>query len=198
MEIIFATQNKHKAEELRLILPGHRIYTPDDIGVDFDYEETGNSFLENSMGKAKALYGITRKAVIADDSGLSVPALNGEPGIYSARYGMEEKGRMLEAEERNLYLLDKMKEIRNREAYFVCCMTLILSPERFFTVQETMEGIIASEPAGVNGFGYDPLFFLPGYGKTVAEIPEEEKNRISHRGRAGRRIAAILDSLEQN
>ncbi len=198
MEIIFATQNKHKAEELRLILPGHIIYTPDDIGIDFDYEETGNSFLENSMGKAMALYKTTRKAVIADDSGLSVPALNGEPGIYSARYGMKEKGRMLEAEERNLYLLDKMKDIRNREAYFVCCMTLILSPERFFTVQETMDGTIASKPAGVHGFGYDPLFFLPEYGKTVAEIPEEEKNRISHRGRAGKRIAAILKSMEQN
>lgn len=196
MKILIATQNKHKVGELQYILKDHILVTPGEMGIPFDFEETGSSFFENSYGKAMELYKSAGLPVIADDSGLVVPALGGEPGIYSARYGASEKGKNLEAPERNEYLLNKMNGITNREAFFVCCMTLILTENRFFSAQETMEGIIASEPSGVHGFGYDPLFYLPEYGKTVAQIPEEEKNRISHRGRAGRRINVLLKELE--
>ena len=149
------------------------------------------------MGKAFALLKKSDRPVIADDSGLVVPALNGEPGIYSARYGSKEKHRKLDTPARNRYLLERMEGITDRRAFFVCCMVLAVSEERFFVAQETLRGEITYAPRGENGFGYDPLFFLPEYGKTVAELPEDEKNSISHRGVAGLRIKAIIESLEQ-
>ncbi len=197
MEILIATQNRHKVEELQVILNDHKLLTPRDAGIDFDFEETGTSFFENSYGKAMELFGQTGKPVLADDSGLVVPALNGEPGIYSARYGAKKDGTNLAAAERNSYLLEKMEGISSRKAFFVCSMTLVLSAERFFNIQETLNGEIAEQPAGTHGFGYDPLFFLSEYGKTVAELPENEKNRISHRGRAGIRMKALLKNLEE-
>ncbi len=197
MKILIATQNMHKMEELQLILKKHKLVLPSDIGIDFDFEETGTSFFENSFGKAMSLFNITGQPVLADDSGLNIPALNGEPGIHSARYGAKEDGIILDASERNSYLLDKMEGIKDRSAFFTCCMTLILNPYRFFTIQETMEGSITFKPSGTNGFGYDPLFYLKEYGITVAELPEEKKNRISHRGKAGRRMAALLKTIEE-
>ena len=197
MEILIATQNSHKVEELQAILGEHKLLTPRDAGIDFSFEEKGTSFLENSLGKAMELFRQAGRPVLADDSGLVIPALNGEPGIYSARYGSGDLEKNLEAPERNRYLLGKMEGMTNREAFFVCSMTLVLSSERFFIVQETLNGEIAEHPSGTHGFGYDPLFFLPEYGKTVAEIPEKEKNRISHRGRAGLRMKALLKSLEE-
>ncbi len=197
MKIIIATQNRHKVEELQSILSGHQLLTPEEAGVDYSFEETGSTFFENSFGKAMELYRITGEPVLADDSGLVVPALGGEPGIYSARYGAAEDGKNLEAPERNRYLLSKMEGIKDRRAFFVCSMTLILTPERFFNIQETLNGKIAEGPSGTHGFGYDPLFFLPEYGKTVAELAEDEKNRISHRGRAGIRMKALLKNLEE-
>lgn len=197
MEILIATQNKHKVEELKVILNDHKLLTPPDAGIDFNFDETGTSFFENSYGKAMELFRQTGNPVLADDSGLVVPALGGEPGIYSARYGAPEKGKNLEALERNRYLLEKMEGISSREAFFVCSMTLVLSAERFFNIQETLDGEIAEQPAGTHGFGYDPLFFLSEYGKTVSELPENEKNRISHRGRAGIRMKALLKNLEE-
>ncbi len=197
MEILAATQNKHKLKELQQILPEHLIVSPADLKIDFNFEETGSTFLENSMGKAFALYNLTGQPVLADDSGLSIPALHGEPGIYSARYGSKPDGKILEAEERNAYLIKKMEGISDRRAFFTCCMTLVLHTNRFFTVQEIMEGSIIYKPVGKHGFGYDPLFYLKEYGKTAAELSESEKNKISHRGTAGKRIAALLKSLEE-
>jgi XTP/dITP diphosphohydrolase len=195
MEIILASGNRHKLYELKEILKDHTLLLPEDMGIDFDFEETGNTFLENSMGKAFALYKQINRPVLADDSGLNVHALNGEPGIYSARYGAV-NGIELEASERNLFLLNKLKDVDDLSAEFICCMTLVLENNRFFTAQESFRGEITRESTGVNGFGYDPIFFLPEYGKTAAELPESEKNKISHRGKAGMRIAKILEGLK--
>ena len=192
MEIIIATGNRHKLLELQDILKNHTLLLPKDIGIDFNFEETGDSFLENSKGKAFALFNQINRPVLADDSGLSVNALNGEPGIYSARYGST-GGIELEARARNLFLLDKLKGIKDLSAEFICCMTLVMDTNRFFVVQESFKGEITPNATGINGFGYDPVFYLPQYGKTVAELPEKDKNKISHRGKAGYRIARLLE-----
>lgn len=193
MEIILASGNRHKLFELREILKGHTILLPEDIGIDFDFEETESNYLGNSYGKAYALFDQIDRPVLADDSGLNVAALNGAPGIYSARYGSK-NGILLEAPERNLFLLKQLKGMDDLSAEFICCMTLILQKNRFFVAQESFKGEITKNSTGVNGFGYDPVFYLPEYGKTVAELPEEEKNKISHRGKAGYRIAGLLES----
>jgi len=201
MEILLATGNPHKKEELSRILHPHTLLIPSDLGISFDADETGSTYLENALIKARTLAGSTgnRMPVLADDSGLSVPALGGAPGVYSARYGSEESDRELEASERNQLLLRNMADFRkgDRGAFFVCCMVLILDDFRVFTAQETFGGMIAEEPFGEGGFGYDPIFHLPQRGCTVAELDAGEKDRISHRGRAGLRIKAVLDSLEE-
>ncbi len=197
MEILVATENTHKMEELSVIFDGHTLLTPKTKGIDYSFEETGETFLANAYGKAMALYEQAEEPVIADDSGLVVPALGGEPGVYSARYGSPGGGVKLDTPARNQYLLDKMEGLGDRRAFFVCCMVLVLSPERFFVAQETLPGEIIHAPRGTNGFGYDPLFYLADYQKTVAELPESEKNKISHRGRAGVRLQAVLESLTE-
>ncbi len=194
MELLLATNNQHKKHELSQILSGHKIITPDEIGIDFDCDETGTTFLANSLLKAETLFKLAGRPIIADDSGLCVDSLGGEPGIYSARYGSS-GGPDLSSEDRNLYLLDKMKHLETtaeRTAHFVCCMSLIIDEYRVYTVQESVDGSITFEPAGCGGFGYDPVFFLPRYGMTVAEIGEAEKNKISHRGRAASRLAKLI------
>lgn len=196
MDIVLATGNLHKKEELQEILKGHKILLPGDLNARFDCEENGESYLDNALIKAKALYKVVGRPVVADDSGISVPALGGAPGVYSARYGSEEAGRILESPERNAYLLKKMENITDRRAFFVCSMVLMLDEYRIYTVQETFSGEIGHEPFGGGGFGYDPLFYLQEYGKTVAQLPAEEKNRISHRGKAGAGIKAIMDRLD--
>ncbi len=192
---LLATNNEHKRFELQNILTGITLKTPAEEGIDFDCDETGSTFLENSMLKARTLYELTGKPVIADDSGLCVKGLDGEPGIYSARYGSPEGGPDLESPERNAFLLKNMEGLigaEQRAATFVCCMSAIINDYRIYTVQETMEGYIAEKPYGAGGFGYDPVFFLPEYNKTVAELPEGEKNKISHRGRAARQLEKLL------
>jgi len=196
MEILLATENMHKVEELRAIFSGDTLVTPKERGIDYYFEETGTTYFENAYGKAKTLYDSHELPVISDDSGLSVPALGGAPGIYSSRYGAPEAGKKLETKERNRYLLSKMEGLEQREAFFVSCMVLILSEYRFFVAQETVHGIITEEPRGEGGFGYDPLFYLPSHDCTVAELPEEEKNRISHRAKAGARLRRLLSERE--
>ena len=173
MKLILATGNPHKKEELSRILAPHRILIPSDIGVNFDAEEIGTTYLENALIKARALTEAAGgRPVLADDSGISVPALGGAPGIYSARYGSEDTGRELEAPERNDFLLRNMAHLtgNGRRAFFVCCMALILDEYRIFTAQETFGGFIADEPFGSGGFGYDPIFHLPDRDCTVAEL----------------------------
>ena len=212
MTVLLATNNDHKRRELAQILTGHHVSLPREIGIDFSFEESGTTFLENALGKARALYDLLPAAkdlaivaddlailaddlaILADDSGLCVDALGGAPGIYSARYGSHDNGvTELPAGERNSRLLGELGDAIDREAHFVCCMVALFSADRYAVVQETFEGRIAREPSGGGGFGYDPIFFLPERGVTVAELPDDEKNRISHRGKAARGIAAILN-----
>jgi XTP/dITP diphosphohydrolase len=194
MTIWFATGNAHKRTELAAILAPHEVRIPRDAGLDFDPEETGATFLDNALIKARALFDLVRAPVVADDSGLCVDALGGRPGVLSARYGSE-NGAKLEAAERNALLLREVGEARDRKARFVCAMVLLLSHDRFFVVQETLEGQLIHGERGSGGFGYDPVLYLPERGLTVAELSDEEKNAVSHRGKAGARIAAFLETL---
>ncbi len=195
MIVYLATNNPHKVEELSPLLPGVEFRLPRDAGVAFDPVEDGADFLANSLIKARALYALVRTPVLADDSGLCVDALGGEPGIHSARYGQVEGGAKLEAAERNALLLARMAGRADRTCRFVCCLTLVLSGERQFSAQETCEGVLLESPRGSGGFGYDPVVFLPELGRSVAELSMEEKARVSHRGRAARRMAALLADL---
>ena len=194
MHIYLASGNRHKQEEFAAILKDHRISIPSDAGIVFDPEETGKTFLENALLKARVLYESVKSPVIADDSGLCIDALGGEPGIYSARYGMKD-GVQLEAQERNRLVLHRMEGVKNRSCRFVCCIVVMLDAHRFFTVQETCEGVIAISAHGEHGFGYDPIVYLPEIGKTVAELTAQEKNELSHRGKAGRIAAQLLRTV---
>ena len=195
MTIWLASGNAHKKKEIAAIFPEHTIKIPKDAEIDFDPLETGSTFLENAMIKAKALFDIVKEPVIADDSGICVDALDGRPGIYSARYGSED-GKKLDAAERNALLIAELGDHPNRKARFVCAMVLFLNPDRFFIVQETLEGEIIKTAKGSGGFGYDPILYIPEKGMTTAELPEDEKNRVSHRGKAGKIISEILRNLE--
>ncbi len=195
MKIYFASGNSHKRVELAQILPAHDVVIPKDEGIAFDPEETEPTFYGNALIKARALYEIVRKPVIADDSGICVDALGGAPGVLSARYGSKPGEPLLDAESRNRLLLAAMREKPNRSCRFVCNMVLYYGPDRFVSVQETIEGTLIEEGRGLGGFGYDPVVFIPELGKTVAELSPEEKNEVSHRGKAARKIAIFLDSL---
>jgi len=205
MKIVLASGNMHKKAELSHIFRGHSLLLASDLGIRFHHEETGSTYLENALGKALTLNRLMRETgeppvpVLADDSGISLPVLGGEPGIYSARYGSREKGRELSDTERNLFLLEKMSGTEDRRAFFVCSMVLLVDEYRFFTAQEILPGILARKPAGTGGFGYDPLLFLPEKGCTVAQLSAEEKNRISHRARAAAAIKTLIENnLERN
>jgi XTP/dITP diphosphohydrolase len=190
MTLYFATGNAHKAQELSAILMPHSIRTPVDEGLCFEPEETGATFLENALIKAKALYALIHAPVIADDSGLVIDALDGRPGVYSARYGARD-GKLLTSQEKNALILHEMEGKTDRRARFVCSMALYQGPERLIVAQETLEGEIARAPSGTNGFGYDPIFYLPSQACCLADLSEADKNRISHRGKA----AALLKKL---
>lgn len=192
MTIWFASGNEHKVIEIKSILQGYEVKTPADLGIAFDPEENGSDFLQNALIKARALFQIVREPVIADDSGLCVDALDGRPGVRSARYGGE-NGVKISAEERNALLLKEIGNEAVRTARFVCSMVLLTSPDRFFAVQETLEGEVVRSGRGAGGFGYDPILFLPDRGMTVAQLSDGEKNAISHRGKAARAIARFLD-----
>lgn len=194
MTIVIATGNRHKAEEFSRIFSDHRIVLPADRGIMFDPEETATTFYGNALIKARTLFELMGEPVIADDSGICVDALNGEPGVYSARYGAT-NGIELSAEDRNKLLLSRMKGIPDRTARFVCNMVLYYGPDRFVSVQETLEGSIVSESgSGSGGFGYDPVLYLPEYGKTVAELSDDQKDIVSHRGKAARKLQIFLNS----
>jgi XTP/dITP diphosphohydrolase len=199
-----ATGNVHKKAELAAILGVDKtLRIPSDAGIAFDPAENGSTFAENALVKAKALWSIVKAPVIADDSGLCVDALGGRPGIYSARYAGpakdpgENDGGEKTAAERNALLLGELDGIAERSARFVCAMALVYGEGRFSIVQETLEGEIVSpeQEAGTGGFGYDPVFFLPRLHCTLAELDADEKNLLSHRGKAGRIIAGLLDAL---
>lgn len=195
MKIVLASGNRHKKQEIEKILSPHTLLLPEETGIAFSYEETGETFFDNAMGKARHLHDINGEPSLADDSGLCVPALGGAPGVFSARYGSDERG-ILTDSDRNEYLLENMKEISDRRAFFVCSMVLLIDENRYFVAQETVHGEITLSPQGSGGFGYDPLFFLPEYGKTAAQLTSDEKNEISHRGKAVAAIARLIEILK--
>jgi len=193
-ELLLASNNDHKHAEFVRLFPGVRIVRPREIGVDFAFAEDGASFLDNALGKARALHALAHRPAIGDDSGLCVAALGGGPGIRSSRYGSDGT-RDLPAPARNQLLLSRLAGSADRSAFFVCCLVLAIDGERFVAVQETVHGEIASAPRGANGFGYDPLFLIPDRGLTIAELPDAEKDLLSHRGRAARRLRMMLDGV---
>jgi XTP/dITP diphosphohydrolase len=201
MKIWFATNNAHKKKELLAILDTS-LSIPSESGIAFNPEETGMTFYENALLKARELKKkLTDKndIVIADDSGLCVDALEGRPGVFSAYYG-EADGKKLTSHEQNLLLLEELGENPNRRACFVCTMVLLFDENRFFIVQETLEGEIVKNSdllRGDGGFGYDPIFLVPEYDRTLAELSAEEKNKISHRGKAGKIIASLIKNLKE-
>ena len=192
MKLIFATGNENKMREIREILAGrgYEILSMKEAGIDVDVVEDGKTFAENALIKARAISKIAGELVLADDSGLEIDALGGEPGIYSARY----MGHETSYTEKNNNLISRLEGVpdEKRTARFVCAMAAVFPDGREEVVVGTMEGRIGYEIAGENGFGYDPIFYLPEYGKTSAEISPEEKNAISHRGKALRAIAELL------
>lgn len=195
MKLFVASNNAHKLEEIRSAMPGFDIRSPRDAGIDFDFPEDADSFIGNSTGKALALWKLLGEPVLADDSGLCVDALGGRPGVLSARYGSSDGTVPLASEERNTLLLKEMRDKKDRACRFVCALSLVLSADRIFVVQETCEGLLLETPRGIGGFGYDPVVFLPGFGRSVAELSAVEKNSVSHRGRAIARMTALVDSL---
>lgn len=192
-KIVFATSNEGKMREIRELLKdlGMEILSMKEAGVRIDIEEDGDTFEANALIKARAVWEQTGGIVLADDSGLEVDALNKEPGVYSARY----MGEKTSYEIKNWNLIHRLNGVADekRSARFVCVIAAVLPDGRTLSVRDTMEGRIAYEPAGDEGFGYDPILFLPGLGKTSAEISMEEKNKISHRGKALRAMKACLE-----
>lgn len=193
-KIVFATKNQGKLKEIREILgKKYQVVSMEEAGIDIDVEENGTTFEENAIKKAEAVMKICNEIVLADDSGLEVDYLNKEPGIYSARYMGEDTPYSV----KNQTIIDKLSGVEDekRTARFVCAVACAIPGKYTLIVQETMEGIIGHEPAGENGFGYDPIFYLPEYGKTSAQLTMEEKNKISHRGKALRAMAQRIKKL---
>lgn len=195
-KIVFATTNEGKVKEIKEILGDFpiEVVSMKEMGITADIEENGTTFEENSLIKARALAKLTGLPALADDSGLEVDYLNGEPGIYSARY----LGRDTDYDYKNNYIIDKLSGAKgeDRSARFVCVISLVLPDGREFVERGVVEGLIGYEQKGENGFGYDPIFYLPEYGKTSAEIPPEEKNRISHRGKALTAMKKLIVTLD--
>ena len=191
--IIFATGNENKMKEIRMILKdlGMEILSMKEAGVDIDIVEDGMSFEENAEIKARAVARVlTNDIVLADDSGLEIDYLDKAPGIYSARFAGEDTSYDI----KNRILLDRLEGVPDEErtARFVCAVAAVFPDGTVSTVRKTIEGRIAEEAAGDNGFGYDPIFYVPEYGCTTAEMKQEKKNELSHRGKALRAMRDIL------
>lgn len=191
MKFVLASKNAHKLTEMQRILGelGVEVVLESDVGVDIDVEETGETFEENSLLKAKAVMEATGLPAIADDSGLCVTALAGGPGVYSARYG----GEGLTDQERYQLVLQGLSGQIDRSAKFVSVVTACFPGGDVLTARGECPGTIAYAPQGENGFGYDPIFFVPALRKTFAQMTAEEKNAISHRGKALEKFKGELE-----
>ena len=185
MKVVLASKNKHKLEEISKITEkfGFELILQSQLGVDIDVEETGTTFEENSFIKAEAVMKATGMAAMADDSGICVDALNGDPGVYSARYGFDET---LDDWGRLQLLLKNTENVPDgqRQAKFVCVITLVTPDGQTIQARGEIHGELLREPRGENGFGYDPIFYYPPYGVTTAEMSPEDKNQVSHRANA--------------
>ena len=192
MRFVLATHNPGKLREMGEILKdfGIEVVSPRDLGITVDVEETGTTFAENALLKAKAICKEANLPAIADDSGLCVDALNGAPGVYSARYGGEglvDKGRYM-------LLLSSLRGAPTRAAHFACAVACAFPNGDTLTAEGRCDGSIAYAPLGEGGFGYDPVFLLPGTGKTFGQLTQEEKSAVSHRGRALKDFAGKLEA----
>ena len=183
-KIVFVTGNKGKINEIQMILAdlGAEVVTMKDVGIELDIEENGCTYEENALIKARAVAEHTNFIVMADDSGLEIDYLNNEPGIYSARYLGEDTSYRI----KNANLIERLSGVEDekRTARFVCAIAAVLPDGTELTTRGIIEGRIGYEEKGSNGFGYDPIFYVPEFGKTTAELAEEEKNQVSHRGNA--------------
>ena len=192
MKFVLATHNPNKIREMGAILGqfGVEVVSPKDLGITVDVEETGSTFAENAMLKAKAICKAADLPAIADDSGLCVDALNGAPGVYSARYG----GEGLDDRGRYMLLLSSLRGAPTRAAHFACAVACAFPNGDTLTAEGRCDGSIAYAPLGEGGFGYDPVFLLPGTGKTFGQLTQEEKSAVSHRGRALKDFAGKLEA----
>ena len=192
VQVIFATGNMDKMREIREIMADCKveIVSLKEAGINADIVENGSTFEENAMIKAQTIRDLTGKLVLADDSGLEIDYLGGEPGIYSARYMGEDTSYHI----KNASLIERLEGVpdEKRTARFVCAVAAAFPDGTVKTVRGTIEGIIGYKEEGENGFGYDPIFYVPEYGCTTASLPPEEKNKISHRGKALRAIRPVL------
>ena len=195
MKVVLASKNKHKLIEISKITEKFDIelVMESDLGVDIDVEETGTTFEENSFLKANAVMQATGLPALADDSGIAVDALNGEPGVYSARYGFDES---LDDWGRLQLLLKNTEQVPDgqRQAQFVCVITLFMPAGQTIQARGEVHGELLRAPAGEGGFGYDPIFYYPPYGKSLAEVTPEEKNQVSHRAKA---LQAFYQKLKE-
>ncbi len=196
-KILLATNNQGKARELGLLITGERweFTTPAEQGLDLEVDETGVTFEHNAVLKARAFAKASNLIALADDSGLEVDALDGAPGVLSARYA----GPEATDEERNRFLLSRLKDVphEKRQARFRCVIAIAFPGGDMVMCKGECSGIITFEPKGENGFGYDPVFFLPKFNKTMAEITMEQKNEISHRGKAASQARFYLKTVLQ-
>ena len=192
MRFILATHNPGKLREMGEILKdfGIEVVSPRDLGITVDVEETGTTSAENALLKAKAICKEANLPAIADDSGLCVDALNGAPGVYSARYG----GEGLDDKGRYMLLLSSLRGAPTRAAHFACAVACAFPNGDTLTAEGRCDGSIAYAPLGEGGFGYDPVFLLPGTGKTFGQLTQEEKSAVSHRGRALKDFAGKLEA----
>ena len=197
MKIIFATGNEGKMKEIREILadPHVEILSMKEAGITAEIEENGTSFEENAVIKAKAVMELCHEIVLADDSGLEIDYLNKEPGIYSARYMGEDTSYRI----KNQNLLDRLEGVPDEErtARFVCVIAAAFPDGEVLTARGTIEGRIGYEEKGENGFGYDPIFYVPEYGCSTAQLSPEVKNQISHRGKALREMKRKLQARKE-
>ena len=195
MKVVLASKNKHKLVEISQITEkfGFDLVLQSELGVDIDVEETGTTFEENSFIKAEAVMKATGLPALADDSGIAVDALNGEPGIYSARYGFDDS---LDDWGRLLLLLKNTEHVPDgqRQAQFVCVITMVTPEGQIIQARGEIHGELTREARGENGFGYDPIFYYPPLGKTTAELSSEEKNQVSHRANA---LKVFYDKLKE-
>ena len=195
MKVVLASKNKHKLVEISEITKkfGIELVLQSDLGVDIDVEETGTTFEENSFIKAEAVMKATGLPALADDSGIAVDALNGEPGVYSARYGFDDT---LDDWGRLELLLKNTAHVPDdqRQAQFVCVITMVTPDGQVIQARGEIHGELTREPRGENGFGYDPIFYYPPFGKTTAELSPEEKNGVSHRGNA---LRVFYDKMKE-
>ena len=191
-DLLLASQNPGKLNEMRLLVEGlpFRVLGPRDLGLHEAPDETGETFLENATIKALAYARLSGLLTVADDSGLSVDALGGAPGLYSSRFGGEGASDL----DRNRLLLEKLRDVprERRGARFTSAVTAAREGEVLFQAQESVEGRIAEEMRGGNGFGYDPLFFYPPFDRTFGEVVRQDKDRVSHRGKAFARLREFL------